>query len=101
MPVRPATGTVRWLKPAANGNRRIEISTSTGSKAYEVAQDPEGGFLLLFLKDYVSLDNIGCYHVKSLGRGLWSCDCPDAKNRRPNSCKHAKGLAAALRSLPF
>ena len=40
------------------------------------------------------------YHIDVQGPGGWRCDCGDATFRtRPNGCKHAAGLFAALESI--
>jgi hypothetical protein len=102
--VKPATGTCVWLTPALNGNPRLEINVqnATGeliSHIYEVARAADGGYDLLRVKD----GEIVCYTVRSRGRGLWECNCPDAQKRaaRRYTCKHARALPAALRKLPF
>lgn len=94
-----ATGTVLWLDDAPNGNARLEITTGTVSHIYEVARHPEGGFMLL----RANKGDVVCYRVRAINRNVWMCDCPDATNRpeRRCNCKHARGLAVALRSLPF
>lgn len=35
------------------------------------------------------------------GHGCWRCSCPDARHRRPYSCKHVRALRAAINAAPF
>lgn len=100
--LKPATGHVRWVGNAANGNRQLEITTNGISQTYEVVRSLDGGFNLLRVKDYVTCE-IVCYTVRSINPRVWACNCPDATNRpsRRYSCKHALALSTALRSLPF
>lgn len=92
----PATGTCRWLSDAVNGNRRLEIN----GKAYEVERT-KTGYILHRVDDRGNFIRyvIDC----TWGRGVWTCSCPDAQNRRERltCCKHVRALQAALRALPF
>lgn len=93
----PATGTCRWLAPAANGNRQLAINGVT----YEVAELPDGW--ALYRLDAVQI--VIRYTVRPDPQlpAVWSCDCPDATNRpgRKYNCKHSRALRAAMSQLPF
>lgn len=97
----PATGIVRWLKAAPNGNRRLLISVSGREQVYEVVQEPPGFKLLRY--GVGKEPEIVCYKIELHNLKYWSCSCPDADNRpeRDGQCKHVRGLRAGLRSLPF
>lgn len=86
----------RWLPDAPNGDRTLEITTGRVSHVYEVAE-VAGGFLL---SRFDESDAIVTYRIDTTDGRWWRCDCPAAKFNR-GTCKHLRGLRAALRSLPF
>jgi len=66
---------------------------------YEVVEI-ESGYELLRMDE--RNDRVIRYTVTPLNNDYWTCTCPDAKYKRGgHSCKHAMGLRAGLRALPF
>lgn len=106
-PLPPATGTVRLLGYAADGNRQIRITVQT--KAGPVCGDYEvevleSGYNLYYWDD----DGMPAYYTISIeatpdGKAVWSCTCPDATNRpeRRYCCKHTRAVRALLAAEPF
>lgn len=99
----PATGKVQWVGFSTNGNRLLSIKPEGGeAQTYEVAPVKDG-YDLHNLTHTLNTGEFVCYHLRYWANGSYICDCPDATNRpeRRCSCKHTRGLLAALRAKPF
>lgn len=95
---KPATGNARWLKPQVNGNPTLSITPTGGEEqVYELEERPDG-YRLHCLTHLAKTGEFQYYTLTRHGHTLL-CNCPDATQRRshPGACKHALGVAAALR----
>lgn len=101
-----ASGSVRWLdNDPVTGNKMLRITSQT--KAGPVVQDYEvepikPGIWRLWRLDPRTFTLVH-YNVRITSHPDTSrCTCPDAQHRGGGcGCKHARGLWAALDSLPF
>ena len=103
----PATGTAQWVGEAPNGLRLLEIVVTLDSgdklaETYEVAPTPTG-YKLHNLTKAIEKGEFVCYTLTRFHGYVHSCNCPDATNRieRKYTCKHVRGLVAAIKSDPF
>jgi len=108
-PRKPSTqavhGSARWIgNPATqgqldNGDAVLQI-TAAGKQPgfYFVTEnkDNDGRRIGFRLVKIDGLEHTATYDVETI-HGEFRCDCPDAiYSERPNGCKHAAGLKAAL-----
>src|SRR2546430_1635649 len=88
---KPVHGSCRWSHRCHDGSARLGVLEINGTP-YAVTLIPGG--IELQKGDGTT------YHVCTSGAYGWSCDCPDATFRsRPNCCKHAAALKAALAAI--
>lgn len=89
-PLKPVTGTCRWLLPEVNGHRRLSINGTP----YELEDlDGRGYRLYRFQADGTST----AYDIDTnTSWGDWQCDCPSATFRPEQPCKHTLALRKLL-----
>ncbi len=96
---KPATGVVRWLKAAPNGNRVILITPAGGPEQEYEVEETRTGYNLHRVDTRTG--EFHCYRLTCFPGGGMTCNCPDAMHRRQGACKHIVGLRAGLRAQPF
>lgn len=91
-----ATGTFRWLPRDPDGRPTLEIN----GQPYSLTKTADGKWQLSYLSEKFQMV---CRTVTPRQSSIepWTCDCPDATERRQGACKHARGLRAAMRQLAY
>ena len=90
------TGSIRILKADPQDLRLVVTAhTKTVGKVVRIChfiRDPNGYHVH---SSYEGDDSGNDYYINTT-RELWTCSCPDALRRNPNSCKHILALKTGL-----